>query len=234
MAAAIAIYVPIQFATVFDSDLILGFLQPFYFLGTVFVIAWQIGATIYTDSSKTWIGFLAGMLNALFIPVLAVGQALSQVFIYAAYGILLVGQIMSLLFWWAPLDTIREYARSSKKAKFAFGLTGFLTFLIGLAPVLVGPVEMVQDVAVWNPWSTLANESTFMTNPVLVFGLLSLMIYWVMLAPRLGARELKAAAIGEDIIRGGSKWLLLFLGMLGLLFAGQAGTFLEGVGISGF
>ncbi|MFW9891744.1 MAG: hypothetical protein ACFFFO_06060 [Candidatus Thorarchaeota archaeon] len=234
VAAATALYVPSQFAGVFDDSLIPGFFLPLYLMGTVFVIAWQIGAVLYTDSSKTWVGFLAGMLNALFIPVLTLGQAINPLMIYAAYGILLVGQLMSLIFWWSPFSTIREYARSPEKAKFAFGLTGFLTFAIGLAVVLFGPIEIIQGVTVWSPWSTLASATTYQTNPALVFGLLSMMVYWIMLSPRLGARELKAAAIGEDIIKGGSKWLMLFLAIIGLLASGQAGTFVEGLGGLGF
>ncbi|MFX1484546.1 MAG: hypothetical protein ACFFCP_15310 [Promethearchaeota archaeon] len=233
-AAGVALYVPTQFGGVFDDSLIPGFFLPVYLMGTIFVIVWQIAAILYTDSSKTWVGFLAGMLNALFIPVLTLGQALNPVLFYAAYGILLVGQLMSLIFWWSPFETIREFARSPEKAKFAFGLTGFLTFTIGLAAVLFGPIDVVQGVTVWNPWSALSNATTYQTNPALVFGLLSMMLYWIMLSPRLGARELKAAAIGEDIIKGGNKWFMAFLAIVGLLTAGQAGTFVEGVGTMGF
>jgi hypothetical protein len=233
-ALVTAIYVSTQFAGVYTGQLISGFLTFLYLFGTFFVITWQIGSMIYTDSSKTWIGFLAGMLNALFIPILALGQVLSPLLIYAAYGLLLVGQFMSLLFWWSPIGTIREFARSPAKAKFAFGLTGLLTFVIGLAAVFIGPISTNQGVSVWSPWSTLANESTFQTNPALLFALLSMMLYWIMLSPRLGARELKAAAIGEDIVKGGSKALMLFLVILGLVVAGQAGSFIEGVGSMGF
>ncbi len=234
VAAALAIYIPMRFDAIFAISLIPEFLTTFYFLGIVFVLVWQIGAMLYNDSSKTWVGFLAGLLNALFIPVLALGHVLYQPIIYGAYLILLVGQLFSLIFWWAPFDTIREYARSPSKAKFAFGLTGFLTFLFGLAPVLIGPISTVQGVVVWSPWSTLINPTTYQTNPALLFGLMSMMIYWIMLAPRLGARELKTAAIGEDIIKGGSKWLMLLLAIVGLLASGMAGTFLDNVGVMGF
>ncbi|MFX1484272.1 MAG: hypothetical protein ACFFCP_13915 [Promethearchaeota archaeon] len=233
-AAGVALYVPTQFGGVFDDSLIPGFFLPLYLMGTVFVIAWQIASVLYTDSSKTWVGFLAGMLNALFIPVLTLGQALNPLLFYAAYGILLVGQLMSLIFWWSPFGTIREFARSPEKAKFAFGLTGFLTFAIGLTAVLFGPIDVHQGVTIWEPWSSLTNATTYQTNPALIFGLLSLMLYWVMLSPRLGARELKAAAIGEDIIKGGNKWFMAFLAIVGLLTSGQAGTFVEGVGTMGF
>ncbi|TET08606.1 MAG: hypothetical protein E3J86_10435, partial [Candidatus Thorarchaeota archaeon] len=233
-AFVVVAHVWLNFEGVSRFSQISGFLTIIYLLGTLFVITWQIGSVIYTDSSKTWIGFLAGMLNALFIPVLALGQALSPLLIYAAYGILLVGQLMSLLFWWSPFDTIREYARSPSKAKIAFGLTGLLTFVIGLGAVFVGPILTSQGVSIWSPWSTLATLTTFQTNPALVFALLAMMLYWLMLSPRLGARELKAATIGEDIIKGGNKALMLFLVFIGMLAAGQAGAFTEGVGGLGF
>ncbi|MFX1483917.1 MAG: hypothetical protein ACFFCP_12120, partial [Promethearchaeota archaeon] len=224
-ALGIVIYVWTQFEAIGGYIQISPFLQILYLLGTMFVLSWQIGATIYVDTSKTWVGFLAGLFNALFIPVLALGQVLGNVFIYAAYGFLLVGQLVSLIFWWSPFDSIREFARSPEKAKFAFGLTGLLTFVIGLPAVLVGPVSQVGDVAIWRPWSALASGTTYQTNPALVFSILSLMVFWIMLAPRLGAKELKAAAIGEDIVKGGSKALMLFLVIIGLFATGQAGTF---------
>jgi hypothetical protein len=233
-AAAIAVYLPTQFPGVYAGQLIPDFLAPMFSLGVFFVIVWQLGAVIYTDSSKTWVGFLAGMCNALFIPLLALGQAINPILIYGAYGILLVGQLMGLLFWWSPMDTIREYARSSEKAKFAFGLSGVLTALFGFAAVMFGPIGTEQGVEVWFPWSTLSNEVTYLTNPALIFGFLAVMLYWIMLAPRLGARELKAAAIGEDIIKGGIKWFMVFLACFGILAAGQAGAGLEDVGVWGF
>ena len=234
VAAALALIIPTQLASIRSATLIPGFLTVMYFLGAIFVLVWQLGAVIYTDSSKTWVGFLAGMLNALFIPVLAIGHALSPILVYAAYGILLAGQVMSLLFWWSPFSTIREYARSTDTAKLAFGLTGVLTFVVGLVAIIAGPLGFEETVSVWYPWSTLVNETTYRTNPVLVFGLLSLMIYWIMLAPRLGKRELKAAHIGEDIIKGGNKALMLFLAFIGIISAAQAGAMVEGVGSWGF
>jgi hypothetical protein len=173
-------------------------------------------------------------MNALFVPILAIGHAMSPILVYAAYGVLLVGQVMSLLFWWSPFSTVREYARSTEKAKFAFGLTGVLTFVIGLIAIFTGPLGTEEGVGVWYPWSTLANETTFRTDPVLIFGLVSLMIYWIMLAPRLGKRELKIAAIGEDFIKGGNKALMLFLAVLGMISAAQAGALVDGVGAWGF
>ena len=234
LAAAIAVFVPIRFGGIFAESLIEGFLETMYILGAIFVISWQISSAIYTDSSKTWTGFLAGMLNALFIPVLAIGQAISPLLIYAAYIILIAGQVMSLLFWWSPFSTIREYARSTEKGKFAFGVTGVLTFVIGIPAVFIGPVGTIGDYAVWYPWSTLVDESTFLTNPALVYGLLAIMLYWIMLAPRLGARELKAAAIGEDIVKGANKLFMMFLAVFGLIAAGVAGLYTGDVGTWGF
>jgi len=234
IAIATAIYVPTQFVAVYGATLIPSFLPGMFFLGTAFVICWQIGSVIYTDSSKSWIGILAGLLNALFIPVLALGQAISPLVIYGAYGILLVGQLMSLKFWWSPYSTIREYARSSSKAKIAFGISGVLTFVIGLGAIFLGPIGTQEGIDVWSPWSTMVNETTYRTNPALIFGLLSFMLFWIMLAPRLGARELKAAAIGEDIVKGANKYFMIFLVLLGLISAGQAGAFINGVGAWSF
>ncbi|MHA2159242.1 MAG: hypothetical protein ACXABE_10125 [Candidatus Thorarchaeota archaeon] len=233
-AFAIIAHLWLNFSGVIDDSQISGFLGTLYMTGSLFVVTWQLSSVIYTDSSKTWIGFLAGMLNALFIPVLALGQALAPALIYAAYGLLLVGQLMSLLFWWSPFDGIREYARSPAKAKIAFGLSGFLTFAIGFLAVLIGPLSDVSGVTIWNPWSTLSSPTTFQTNPALVFALLAMMIYWIMLSPRLGARELKAAAIGEDIVKGGSKILMLFLAVVGIIASTMSSTFVEGIGGWGF
>ncbi len=234
VALTTAIFVPTQAGSILNLLGIERFLPVMYLLGTVFVVVWQISTIIYTDSSKTWNGFIAGLLNTLFIPVLAIGQAINPILIYAAYIILFLGQFMSLIFWWSPYSTIREYARSTSKAKIAFGLTGMLTFVFGLVAVLIGPIGTRGGVAIWSPWSTLANETTYQTHPALVFGLLSIMLVWVMLAPRLGARELKAAAIGEDIIKGGSKYFMMFLAFFGLFAAGQAGAYIEGVGVMTF
>jgi len=234
IAVVTAIFVPTQFVGVLTASHISTFLPGMYMLGAAFVIVWQIGAIIYTDSSKTWIGVLAGLLNALFIPVLALGQAISPLLIYGAYGILLVGQLMSLRFWWSPFSTVREYARSSSKAKIAFGISGVLTFVIGLAAIIIGPIGTQEATDIWSPWSTMVNGTTYQTNPALVFGLLSFMLFWIMLAPRLGARELKAAAIGEDIIKGANKYLMIFLVTLGIISAGQAGAFINGVGAWSF
>jgi len=234
LAAVLAYSFPTQFLAVIGDSLIPGFLTSIYFMGSFFVIAWQLIAVVYTDSSKSWIGILAGTFNALFIPILAVGQAISPLLIYVAYGSLLLGQLFAFLFWWGPFDTIREYARSTEKAKFAFAITGVLTFILGISAVLMGPIASEGGYEVWVPWSTLATNVRYQTSPALVFGLVSMMLYWIMLAPRLGARELKAAAIGEDIIKGGIKWFMLFLALIGIVSAGQAGARFAGVSAWGF
>ncbi|MGD9396968.1 MAG: hypothetical protein PVJ05_11110 [Candidatus Thorarchaeota archaeon] len=233
-AAATAIYLPMEFPGVYDRQLIPDFVVPMFFLGTFFVMAWQLIAVIYTDTSKTLLGFLAGIFNASFIPLLAIGHVINPIITYVAYIVLLIGQFMTLLFWWSPIDTLREYARSTDTAKVAFTLSGVLTFVFGFAAVFFGPIGSEQGVEVWQPWSTLVNETTYLTSPALVFGFLAMMLYWIMLSPRLGARELKAAAIGEDIIKGGNKWFMLFLTLVGLLAAGQAGARIEDVGTWGY
>jgi hypothetical protein len=99
---------------------------------------------------------------------------------------------------------------------------------------MIGPLTDLGGVTVWRPWSTLVNETTYLTNPALVFAILAMMVYWLMLSPRLGAKELKAAAIGEDIVKGGSKMVMLFLAIFGLLASAQAGAFVESAGYWGF
>ncbi len=239
LACFIAVYALLGFRNVTYAGLIEGYLQIMYLFGSIFVIAWQMVSVLYVDSSKTWVGFAAGMLNGMFIPVLALGQVFGPLLTYGAYGILLVGQLVSVSFWWASYSTIREFARSPNKAKFAFGLSGLLTFLIGSAAVFIGPLaEHPSGGLIWRPWSTTAPYNTslysspieYITNPALVFGFLAAMVFWLTLSPRLGARELKTTTIGDDIIKGGSKWLAIFLAMIGVFACGQAGTFSEGVG----
>jgi len=198
-------------------------------------------SVFYVDSSLTWVGFLAGLLNGLFIPVLALGIALGPLLTYSAYGILLAGQLMTLFYWWAPKATIRGFHRSPSKAKFAFGLSGLLTFIIGSAAVFIGPLgEHSQGGAIWRPWSTIISvadgESALhmLTNPALVYGFLTMMLFWILLSPRLGARELKSTAIGNDIVTGGSKWFAVFMIFIGILAASQSGVFAEDPGGMGF
>ncbi|MHA2262634.1 MAG: hypothetical protein ACXAEN_09620 [Candidatus Thorarchaeota archaeon] len=193
-------------------------------LGSFFVIAWQLFSITYVDSTESWIGFIAGILNGMFVPLLALGQGLGSAYTFAAYFVLLLGQLFAFLFWWSPMSIVREYARSPSKAKFAFGLSGLITFLYAIVPIFVGPLQEIEGVAVWTPWSTLADETLFVTDPVLVFGLMSVMLFWIMLGPRLGARELKVAHVGEDIVKGGSKWFMAFLAIIGIFGAGQAGS----------
>jgi len=218
-----------------------GYLSILYLVTIFFVIAWQMGSVFIVDSSLSWKGFLAGLFNGLFIPLLALGHALSPLITYAAYGVLLVGQFMTILYWWSPLSTIRGFARSPEKAKFAFGLSGLLTFVIGAAAILFGPLTTHYTGAiVWYPWSALVNvpENQFglhqLTDPILVYGFLAMMLFWILLSPRLGARELKTAAIGEDIVKGGSKWFAVFMVILGIFAASQSGIYSQDPGGWGF
>jgi len=127
-AAATAIVAYYGFLGVNYESNIAGYLTIMYMVAVLFVISWQMISVFYIDSSLSWKGFLAGILNGLFIPMLALGQVLGPLLTYAAYGVLLVGQLMTLLYWWSSKKTIRPYARSPDKAKFAFGLVGVLTF----------------------------------------------------------------------------------------------------------
>ena len=245
LAFAVAGYAIIGLNSVTYFANIPGYIDTLYFLGAIFALTWQVTSVFYIDSSVSWTGFLAGLLNGLFIPLLALGQALGPTFTYSAYIILLLGQFVSLVYWWSPYSTIREFARSPSKAKFAFGATGFLTFLIGVGAVLFGPIAPDplndgQDILIWKPWSAVLPgigdkpATTYLTNPALIYALLAMMFVWIMLAPRLGAKELKAAAIGDDIIKGGSKAFALFLLFIGLLATAEAGSFTEGVARWGY
>ncbi|MFX1369663.1 MAG: hypothetical protein ACFFAY_13795 [Promethearchaeota archaeon] len=184
----------------------------------LFTVFWQLTPIIYVDSSKSWIGTLAGIFTATFLPVLSIGFVFGPLIVTLAYVLLLVGQFLVFLFWWSPLDSIREYARSPDTAKKAFGLTGIITFLIGTIAVFNGPISIEGTVEVWHSFGTI-NEATgtFWTNPNLVYALCTIQIFWVMLAPRLGAKELKVAHIGDDIIKGGSKWAMLILAAVGAI-----------------
>ena len=236
-AALTGVHATIGYNGVYAASLIGGFLSISYLLGSIFAITWQLVAVVYADSVKSWIGVLAGILNGLFIPLLALSQVLGLPLIYGAYGVLLVGQIFTLLFWWGPESSVREYARSPETAKVAFSLTGLLTFVLGSVAVFLGPIGIEEEIQVWRPWGSMVSgtpPTDYITNPALVFGFCTMLVLWIMLAPRLGARELKAAHIGEDILKGGVKWFALFLAVIGLLAAGQAGTFLEGAASWGF
>ena len=242
VAAIVAIYVTFGFASIGFESYVPSYLATLYLIGIVFVITWQMISAFYVDSSLTWVGFLAGIMNGLFIPVLALGIALGPLLTYVAYGLLLGGQLMTLIYWWSPKSTIRGFARSPSKAKFAFGLSGFLTFIIGSAAVFIGPLSTHPlGAEIWYPWSTLDPASPAgvlgfhqLTNPALLYGFLAMMLYWMMLSPRLGARELKTTTIGEDIVTGGSKWFAVFMICLGLLAASQSGVYAEDPSIFGF
>lgn len=210
-------------------------------LGAIFAILWQLWSIVYVDSTKTYTGLLAGILNAFWIPVLAIGMGIQNysvanpevapfalIVTTAAYAMLLIGQLMVVKFWWSPIASVREYGRSSDTAKFAFGITGLLTFIVGTAAIVFGAFSLVGTTSteVWRPWSTMADATTFVTDPAFVYALCLSLMFWVMLAPRLGARELRAAHIGADVIKGGTKWLMLSIAVLGVFAANQAGTML--------
>lgn len=241
-AIAVAVYAYVGFNSVEFSSFIPNYLAILYLITVFFAISWQMISVFYVDSSLSWKGFLAGIMNGLFIPLLALGQALTPIITYAAYVVLLIGQVITMLYWWSPKDTIRPFARSPDKAKFAFGLSGVLTFVIGAAAVFIGPLGIypVGNVSVWYPWSTTvalpAGEAGLhmLTNPVLLYGFLSMMLFWMMLSPRLGARELKTTSIGEDIVKGGSKWFAVFMIVIGILAASQSGIFAPTPGSMGF
>ena len=233
-AAIVAYFVFIGFEEVRFLVEVPGYLELLYLVTVIFVVSWQMSAVFIVDSSTSWKGFLAGMLNALFIPLIALGHALSPLLIYAAYIVLLLGQLMTLLFWWSPLDTIRAYARSPEHAKFAFGLSGFLTFVIGSAAVFIGPLTThYTGSPIWYPWSAVvnvpANQYGFhqQTDPILVYAFLAMMLFWILLSPRLGAKELKTTAIGDDIIKGGSKWFAVLMVAVGIFAASQSGIYSE-------
>ncbi len=210
-------------------------------LGAIFAILWQLWSIVYVDSTKTYTGLLAGILNAFWIPVLAIGMGIQNysianpeiapfaaIVIAAAYVMLLIGQLMVVKFWWSPITSVREYARSSETAKFAFGITGLLTIIVGTAAIVFGAFSLTGSTSteIWRPWSTMADATTFVTDPAFIYALCLAMIFWVMLAPRLGSRELRAAHIGADVIKGGTKWLMLSIAALGVFAASQAGTML--------
>ncbi len=203
-------------------------------LGAFLTITWQMASVVFIDSDKTKFGFLAGMLNGLFIPVLAVGQAFrfmdpsNVILVYVAYLLLLFGQVFTLLYWKSPITNIREFARSTKLAKIGFSVTGVLVFILGLAGILI-PTSVREGITIWTPWDVMKTDTLFLLEPAIIYGLLALMMFWVLLAPRLGAAEQKEKKIGEDVVTGGSKWFMLFLAMFGIFAAGQAGTMIDTV-----
>ncbi|UCE11843.1 MAG: hypothetical protein JSW61_07895 [Candidatus Thorarchaeota archaeon] len=229
IALVTAIFAVLGGITLYRPRQVVDYVVNLMSLGAFFAITWQLISITYVDSTDSWIGFLAGILNAMFVPFLALGQGLSSTFTFLAYFVLLLGQLFALLFWWSPMSIVREYARSTSKAKFAFGLAGLFSFLYAIVPILIGPLSIIEGSEVWTPWSTMLDETLFVTDPVLIFGLMSVMLFWVMLGPRLGARELKVAHVGEDIVKGGPKWFMALLAMIGIFAASQAGSMVAAV-----
>ncbi len=199
--------------TLFQDYVILGAV-----FAALFIMFWQMYNTIYTDANKSWIGLLASILNGFFFPLLALGFIYGTLLTIIAYIVLIVGQLFVLVFWWAPLDTVREYARSPEMAKFSFGLAGFLTFLIGAAGVFANITQSEWGLL----WTPLSSSSGW--NYVYVIAFTSALLFWVLLGPRLGKKELKAAHISDDLIGGGIKYFSAFLAALGIYGAMQAGT----------
>lgn len=188
-------------------------------LTAFFIIMWQMYSVIFTDSTDRWIGVFASIMNGFFFPVLAVGTILGELFVMLAYVILILGQVTVLFYWWGPLDSIREYARSPDKAKFSFGLSGVLAFMIGSVAVFANATTGTD--AIWYPFS-----APFEWNYTLAAGFIAALLFWVMQGPRLGKKELKAAEISDDLIHGGSKYFPAFLTAVGIFAALQAATFL--------
>ena len=199
------------------------------FINPLVIIIWQMSCVIYIDSSKSVTGLLAGLCNGFFVPLLAVGIASPalHVLVPLAFGVLAFGQLFAVMFWWTPHSHIREFARSSAPAKTGFALAGVLTFLFGLVPLL-DAIDTSPGVSLWVPWSTyeVTGETTavFLTAPWLVTGFLASILLWVLLSPRLGAKELKASHIRTDVIKGSIKWLMAIFAMLGLIIAGAASS----------
>ncbi len=189
-------------------------------LTAFFIIFWQMYQVVYTDSTNSWIGVLASIINGFFFPVLAIGTIYGELITMLAYVMLILGQFLVLVYWWSPLDNVREYARSPEKAKFSFGLSGLLAFLVGAVAVFANARTTLEG-EVWYPFS-----APFDWNFTLAGGFLAALLFWVMQGPRLGKKELKAAEISDDLIHGGSKYFPAFLTAVGILGAVEAATFI--------
>ncbi|TFF91381.1 hypothetical protein EU545_04295 [Candidatus Thorarchaeota archaeon] len=232
VAAGTYIYSTAFGVNVESQSQIENFVASIALTGPLFVISWQLMSYVYMDTSKSYIGLMAGLGNGLFLPVMAIAFALPGFYaagIVLAFLLLLLGQLGVVMFWRAPAGHIREFARSSDVGKFAFGLTGLLTLLIGSVAVFVGPFGSVDQTTVWFPWSTsMYNEATDVltlhTAPWAVQALLSMMVIWVMLGPRLGSKEIKETAMRKDIVTGGEKYFMVFLAIWGIWSATQAST----------
>ncbi len=208
------------------SSRVAAYVESLVLPGFLFVILWQFCSVFYIDTSKSYIGLIAGLCTGLFIPLLAAGHVTTSLapLIPLSYVFLLVGQFMSIFYWWRPSGHIREYARSTPTAKIGFAISGVLTFVIGLIPMTISSLTMIDGVLVWTSWSAYTTYKslgytyfTFPTPPWAILSLTSVMIVWLMLSPRLGAKELKKGGIREDIITGGFKWFMLFWAILGIL-----------------
>ncbi|RDE17568.1 MAG: hypothetical protein C4K49_02180 [Candidatus Thorarchaeota archaeon] len=240
IAALVVLFTIYTGASVNSSSItaVRNYITTLSMVGPIFVILWQLNSVVYVSSSKSNYGLSAGLLNGFFLAVLPLSltqDGFLVIGVAAAYAILLVGQLMASMYWWAPRKHIKEYARSTDPAKFGFGLSGFLAFLVGAIATFNGPVVLIQGVQVWRPWWTVAIvetpttwTATWATLPPYVGAFLAAMLFWVMLGPKLGARELRASEISEDIVRGGIKYLSVFLAAFGVIAAGQSGTGLQG------
>ncbi len=192
--------------------------------GSIFTVLWQMVSFVYADALKTWHGLIAGMCNGLFIPLLAVGEVINPVLVYAAYAVLIVGQLFTFLFWKSPENHVRNFARSTDIAKFGFGIIGVLTFVIGSFAIFIGPLTLDSGVLVWNPWGIMISNSLFLTNPALVYAFCAMLVLWIFSIPRLGAKELKIAHVRNNIISSGTKYFLATFAALAVYIAGQAGS----------
>jgi hypothetical protein len=197
--------------------------------GALFTIFWQIMAFVYADALKSWQGYLTGLLNALFIPLVVIGQVFSPLIVYPAYGVLLVGQVLAFLFWRDPENQVREFTRSSDVAKIGYNFTGILTFIIGSFAVFVGPLSLIEGALVWSPWGILASQTMYQTNPAFIYAFCAMLLFWIFSYPRLGAKELKFEHVRKGVLSSGLKYFLAFLASFGIFIAGQAGSEIVGV-----
>ncbi len=205
-----------------------GHIQPWtvdlMLYGSIFTVMWQILSFAYSDSLKTWQGFFAGLFNGLFIPLVAIGQVISPLLVFAGYGVLLVGQLFTFMLWRSPENQVRDFARTTDIGKFGYGMIGLATFLIGSFAFLWGPITVVQGVPMWNPWGTLASPTTYLTNPGLIYAFCAMLVLWIVSIPRLGAKEMKFDHVRNNIVSGAAKWFMIFFAAIGVYMAGQAGS----------
>ncbi|MCK5237912.1 MAG: hypothetical protein KAR33_00100 [Candidatus Thorarchaeota archaeon] len=183
-------------------------------LVAIFVIFWQMYSIIFVDASKSWIGMFASILNGFFIPLLAIGYIFGPTFVNIAYIVLILGQLFVWFFWWAPLDSIREYGRSPDNAKFSFGLSGVLAFTIGSAGV-------INNIVIWG--GTVAFSDLF---AVLVLAFIACALVWFRLE-KYGVTKFRrplallTAAFGLGLI---GNVLLMGIGNLWIPFSQSNGS----------